>query len=304
MKKVFTIISIISISASATFAQALPNNGFEYWGSASGFATGRGEYGEWPNYWSTLNIHSDIFNAPLTCIRATAVGDVHKGAAALKLVTKIMVGEITNGIATTGSVNSFDKSISEGIAYTGRPDFIVGYYKYTPVSTDNGFVKMILTGAGGDTDTVGIATFNTPNKAVDTYIRFEAPFVYKSANAVVNSLCIISSSASETVHFENSALFIDDLELITKVTGVKQLTSVNVTVEPNPSQDFVMVKNPEMEKTTLVIYDVTGHTMTQQLITDQSTTIYLNDYKNGMYFYSLSSEAGNLIKSGKIIIQK
>lgn len=298
MKKIFTIISIISISASAVFSQALPNNGFEAWTAnptpAYDILTG----------WNTLNTLIGPLGT-ITCFKATAAGDFHTGAAALKLVTKTAaLGQVANGIATTGTIDITKQGISGGIAYTGRPDSIVGYYKYTPVSTDNGFVQMILTGAGGDTDTVGIATFNTPNTTVAAYVRFAAPFVYKSANTVAKSLCIISSSASATVHFEGSALFVDDLDLITKVTGVKQLTSVNVTVGPNPTHDFVMVKNPEMEKTTLVIYDVTGRTMTQQIITDQSTTIYLNEYKNGMYFYSVSTVAGNLIKSGKIIVQK
>jgi hypothetical protein len=297
MKKVFTIISIISISASAAFAQALPNNGFETWTVNPTPAY------DLPTSWNTLNSVTGGFGI-ITCFKAAAVGDFHTGAAALKLVTKTVAGRVVNGIATTGTIDPLKQSISGGIAYTGRPDSIVGYYKYTPANTDNGFVQMILTGAGGDTDTVGIATFNTPNTAVAAYVRFAAPFVYKSANAVAKSLCIISSSASATVQFENSTLFVDDLDLITKPTGVKQLKSVNVTVGPNPTHDFVTVKNPEMANATLVIYDVTGRTMTQQLITNKSTTIYLNEYKNGMYFYSVSTVAGNLIKSGKIIVQK
>ncbi|MEO6904011.1 MAG: T9SS type A sorting domain-containing protein [Bacteroidia bacterium] len=297
MKKVFTIISIISISASTVFAQALPNPGFEAWTVNPTPAY------DIPTGWNTLNTVTGGFGI-ITCFKAVAVGDFHNGAAALKLVTKNVAGQIANGLASTGNIDAIKKSITGGLAYTGRPDSLVGYFKYTPASTDNGFVQMILTGAGGDTDTVGIATFNTPKTTVAAYVRFAAPFIYKSVNAVAKSLCIISSSASATVHFENSALFVDDLDLITKVTGVKQLTSVNVTIGPNPTNDFVMVKNPEMEKATLVIYDVTGRTMTQQLITDQSTTIYLNEYKNGMYFYSVSTVAGNLIKSGKIIVQK
>jgi hypothetical protein len=299
MKKVFTIISIISISASAAFSQALPNNGFEAW-----------TVNPTPAYdilteWNTLNTLIGSLGT-VTCFKATATGDFHSGAAALKLVTKKIAlgGQVVNGIATTGTIDITKQEISGGISYTGRPDSIVGYFKYTPVSTDNGFVQMILTGAGGDTDTVGIATFNTPNTAVAAYVRFAAPFVYKSANAVAKSLCIISSSASATVQFENSTLFVDDLELITKPTGLNQLKSVNVSVGPNPANDFIIVKNSEIAQASFVIYDVTGRVMTQQLITDPSTTIYLNEYKNGLYFYSVSTLSGNLLKSGKIVVQK
>ena len=298
MKKFFTIISVITITATGALAQALPNNGFEAWTPNASPAY------DTPNSWSTLNPTTVTFGGVITCFKATAAGDFHNGTAALKLVTKTVATQVVNGIATTGTIDVLTQKINGGIAYTGRPDSLVGFYKYTPVNTDNGFIQMILTGAGGDTDTVGIATFKTPATTVAAYTRFSAKFTYKSTNAVAKALCIISSSASATVHFDGSILFVDDLDLISIPTDIKESSASNVAVGPNPAADFLIVKNPETANINFLIYDVTGRKMTEQVIVNKTNTIDLNEFKNGIYMYSITNESKKVIKTGRIIVQK
>jgi len=289
------IFSIFSFNI--CFSQALPNSAFEGWTHNSFPA-----YDD-PNGWNTLNSVSGLLGA-ITCYKATAIADIHGGAAALKLVTKNVAGQIANGIATTGTINTTAQTIGGGIAYTGRPDSIVGYYKYTPVNNDNGFVEFQLLGAGGDTDTVGYVRFKTPSASVASYTRFSAPIVYKKTTPVVKSIWIISSSADATTHYVNSTLFIDDLQLINNTSSVVEKQKPQITVGTNPSLGNLIVRNSLLEKASITIYDITGRIILTQSISNLITSIDVSNYPMGLYIYAVTDEKNNVIKTDKLIFQK
>ena len=79
-----------------------------------------------------------------------------------------------------------------------RPDSIVGWYKYTSVSGDNGFIEFQLLGSATTPDTIGYVRFLTPTSSVANYTHFSVPIVYRSPNPVAKSIWIISSSAGFT----------------------------------------------------------------------------------------------------------
>ena len=60
--------------------------------------------------------------------------------------------------------------VGGGVPYTGRPDSIAGWYKYSPTGTDNGFVEFQLLGTASTPDTIGYVRFVTPSAAVASYI--------------------------------------------------------------------------------------------------------------------------------------
>ena len=88
MKKIFTIVSLLSISASGLFAQAdtasyasnwkaTPNPGFENWTAASGYSN--------PNGWSTANSQETITGA-YNVAKATGA-NTKSGTYAVELIT-------------------------------------------------------------------------------------------------------------------------------------------------------------------------------------------------------------------------
>jgi hypothetical protein len=243
MKKIYSLLSIILVSSSA-FAQ-LPNAGFETWTNTA--ASFPAPAYDTPDNWNTLNSTT----APLgqfTCVKGNAAGEFHSGAAALKLITKSIAGQTANGIATTGTINVTSQTIGGGIAFTGRPDSIAGWYKYVSVTGDNGFVELQLLGAGGDTDTVGYVRFVTPSSSVSTYTHFQKVITYRSTAAVAKSIWICSSSKDATTHFAGSTLLIDDLALITNPSGINELSKPELTVGPNPATSVLLIKNPALKK--------------------------------------------------------
>jgi Secretion system C-terminal sorting domain len=297
MKKIYLLVSIFSISIGGAFAQATPNAGFEAW-THSTFPS----Y-DTPNNWDNLNPSTSLLSV-YTCIQATAAADVHSGANAIKLITKSVFGQTANGIATTGTINTTTQTIGGGIPYTLRPDSMVGYYKYTPVTGDNGFAEISLLGAGGDTDTIGYVRFVTPTTTVGTYTRFSAPIVYRSTSPIVKSFWILSSSKDAVTHFVGSTAFFDDLNLVFVSSGINDQPALHVTVFASAATDRIIIKNEVTAKAIVTLYDVTGRKLMVKQVDNGTSYIDTNNLPAGLYIYSVMDENNKIIKTDKLMIQK
>ncbi|MDP1744398.1 MAG: T9SS type A sorting domain-containing protein [Bacteroidota bacterium] len=218
MKKIFTLISILLVSVTGIWAQATPNAGFETWTVQGSFPT----YDACTS-WDSPNSQTAITGI-FVCIKTT---DAHSGSLAMKLVSKSVLGQIAPGVTTTGILPTQNGGvITGGVAYTLRPDSIVGWYKFTPgAAGDNGFVGFRLYGSGGENDSVAVANYNTASATVGTYTRFSQALTYYSTNAVVNSRWLLVSTKDGENAIVNSTLFADDLDLIFKVSDTIALTS-------------------------------------------------------------------------------
>lgn len=302
MKKITTLISIFALSTTVTFAQATPNPGFENWTHVA--ASFPAPAYDIPDNWNNLN-PTTAGLGQITCVKGSAAGEFHSGAAAIKLITKSVLGQVANGIATTGTINTTSQTIGGGISYSLRPDSIVGYYKYTPVTGDNGFAEIQLLGAGGDTDTIGYVRFTTPTTTVGTYTRFSKAIVYRSANPVAKSIWILSSSKDAVTHFVNSTAYFDDLNLaFASSASVTEQAKLQLTVGPNPSNGLFLITNTLINKGDFVLYDVTGRKVLEKKIEGTSAVIDVNGFPIGLYIYAITDEKNNVIKTDRVIIQK
>ncbi len=297
MKKIITLTSALCIYSTILFAQATPNASFDNWthNSFPGYDT--------PNSWDNLNPATGLTGV-FTCFKATAAADVHTGSAALKLITKSVFGQDANGIATTGTINTTTQTISGGIAYTLRPDSIVGWYKCTPVSGDNGFAEILLLGSGGISDTIGHARFLTPATTVSTWTRFSVPIDYYNMNPVVKSIWILSSSKDAVTHNVGSTAFFDDLDLIFVLpTAITEQTFNQISIYPNPVSDYLTIKNNSDSKSVLSLFDMAGRKVAEEKIESDLQAIKVSSLAKGMYIYTLSNAQNSVIKTGKEIIQ-
>jgi hypothetical protein len=300
MKKLYFLVATLFLTGAGITAQnaATPNAGFETWTHTTSTVS----YDD-PTSWNDLNSTTAGFGA-VTCFKATAAGDFHSGAAAIKLVTTSVLGQNANGIATTGTINTSTQAITGGIAYTGRPDSIVGFYKSSPVSTDHGFFQLLLTGTS-NTDTIGYVRFNTPITAVGSYIRFSAPVHYKSTNAVTTSQWLLSSSFGSTGQQVNATVFVDDLDLIFNPAGIKEQELLSgFHVGPNPAQSILSVYNTKLTRATIQFYDITGRQVASSVINEANNVIDLNNFSQGAYLYSIIDENGKTLNYGKVIVRK
>jgi hypothetical protein len=293
LKKLYVILISLLFTHFSGVAQnaATPNPGFENW-------TQLGNRFD-PNNWNNLNPSTAIIGV-LTCTRATGA-DVHSGTYAIKLTTKSVFGVTANGIASTATlITTPPYGVSGGIAYTQRPDSIVGWYRSTPATTaDSGFVQFVLLGAANDT--IGFVRKFFPNTPVGTYTRFSAPVIYSSAATPVNSYWILSSSNPLTP-VVNSAIFIDDIDLIFNPSGVTEVNGnapfeiINTIIDND-----LEVMNTSGRVADLLIFDSTGKRVVSKAVQPGSQKFNLPQLSNGLYFYKFFQAGLKVPVYGKLI---
>lgn len=311
MKKIFTLLSILCISATSIWAQSdtasnstnwvgTPNPGFENWTAFSGYSN--------PNGWNTANSQETTLGS-FNVQQATGA-NAKSGKYAVELITQNELIVTAPGIITTGTIpTSSSGSITGGIAYTQRPDSIVGWYKYTPQGSDNAFAAMYLFGsAANNTDTVAEATFSTvAGKTTSTYTRFSAHFVYRNSDPVANSIWLLSSSNGTSGATVGSSAYFDDIAtVINSTVGIATQTNPgnSIVVYPSPASDHVEVAGVYNTNSTWSMFDITGRKVAEQKLSKGNNRIDVNNFTNGMYIYTVTDENGVSVKTGKIIVQK
>jgi hypothetical protein len=273
---------------------ATPNAGFENWNSLGNRVD--------PADWNTLNPNTAIIGV-LTCTRASGT-DAHSGSYAIKLTTKSVFGVTANGIASTGTlITTPPYGVTGGIPFTGRPDSITGWYKYTPQGADQGFVELQLLGSV-NTDTIGYVRFETPNATVSSFTRFSAPVTYISPNNPSNSIWIISSSRG-TNPVVNSSIIVDDIAMVFNPTSVATISaSNNVQLLNNPASDELHLKLSENSTYLFQLVDISGSVILQKTIDASDASINVAAVKSGLYYYQVKSHQALTTLSGKVVISR
>lgn len=270
---------------------ATPNAGFENW-------TQVGNHYD-PNDWDNLNSNTGILGV-FTCTRASGA-DVHSGTYAIKLTTKSVFGITANGIASTAElITTAPYGVTGGIAYTQRPDSIVGWYKCNPISAaDSGFVQFVL--LDGANDTVGFVRQYMPNTSVTSYTRFSAPIIYFSSATPVLSYWILSSSNPVTPQV-NSSLIIDDIDLIFNPSGISEAGAKSpIQLISNLISDEMQIENKTGKPAQMVIFDSAGRLAFESDVQSGLVRISLNNLNSGIYFYKFDQAGLTVPAYGKLI---
>jgi len=291
-KRYFIMFFILGISKlSDAQNAATPNPGFENW-------TQVGNYFD-PNNWDNLNSNTGILGV-FTCTRATGA-DVHSGTYAIKLITKSVFGVTANGIASTAElITTPPYGVTGGIAYTQRPDSIVGWYKCNPVSAaDSGFVQFVL--LDGANDTVGFVRQYMPNTPVTSYTRFSAPIAYLSFSTPVLSYWILSSSNPVTPQV-SSSIIIDDIDLIFNPSGINEANApAPIQILSNLINDEMEILNRTGKQAQLVIFDSAGRLAFDNDVNPGNEKINLQQLNSGIYFYKFEQAGLTVPVYGKLI---
>ncbi|HTA83072.1 MAG TPA: T9SS type A sorting domain-containing protein [Bacteroidia bacterium] len=90
-----------------------------------------------------------------------------------------------------------------------------------------------------------------------------------------------------------------------KVVGINEIVDNNNTVSfPNPATSELTIKTESLEKGVVKVYDIAGQLIEMDELTNNKTVINTSEYKNGMYFYTLSDSDGNIIGRNKFAVSK
>lgn len=301
MKTLATLILFFSFTLlKAQTNPATPNANFETWTHIAA----NGGYDD-PNGWNCLN----PYTAPpplgvVTCFKDSTTA--RSGKYSMLLVTMTAFSQLIPGTATTGSINPTQQTIDGGIPYQLRPDSMIGWYQYSPVSGDNGDIEFYVFGANHK-DTIGQAFFKTPTNNVAVWTRFSLPVKYSGSSAPDTALWIITSSDNQVSGHPGSKLIVDSLGLVfNNKTGVSTIAnSLNVTISPNPTSGLVTINNySNINSAVFSLYDVTGRKLMGQKIAEGANYIELTGVPAGIYIYSVQDKNSTVIKTGKIVVQQ
>ena len=225
--KTLILLFLLSFNAQFVVAQTtIPNGGFENWQNV-------GSDTEEPTNWNSNKTGGGFANlGPQTLFRDA---DAYAGSFCAKIETQSTFGTAVNGTMTTGKIEAPSLSPSDGYIhtvraeadfnspFTGRPDSIVGYYKYMSVNGDMGKISFALHGdydvenpdqGGSAPFIIGEAEFLTPATDVTTWTRFSLPVTYSSPDSPFYILAIVTSSSAAGTAQQGSILMVDEFEAI------------------------------------------------------------------------------------------
>lgn len=327
MKKTFTLL--FTAFSLASFAQTqITNSDFELWDNA-GSAT------EEPASWNSNKTGTGLASSgPQTCYKETT--GPHGGTACVRVETKYYIIAVVNGNVTTGVVNAPNSNKPEGylsatgankIAFTGRPDSLVGWYKYTQATSGTGATaeigKVLAILHSGDyydpatpvasnhpdlsANKIGDALFLTPAANSTTWKRFSVPFNYVNSSSPAFVMVNITSSDNQTtvapgLTGTGSKLWIDDIQAIYNPTTVKENDfTKNVKVYFNQKTIYVDFLNKDNEQSTLELYNATGQLVSTHAINNNTVNSFdVSNLTSGIYMYKVAGK--NQGKFGKLFI--
>ena len=326
MKLIATLLLSAVAGITANAQTTIANGGFENWGgNASPGVTAE------PTGWYSNQSGSPIATlGPQTCFQDNSI--VHSGTASVRVenATVPIVSTVVNGNVTTGVINAPTNNKSDGyigttkynsttdtrhMAFTGRPDSLVGWYQYTSGGTgEQGKVKAILHVADyydPETPTtyhadptankIGEALFLTPASTVGTWTRFSVPFVYVAGTSAPAYIMInITSSNDQTTTYGGSKMWIDDLQAVYNTTVVENVNANAGAARVYASEKTVYAE--AAERAELNIFDMTGRKVFTSAVTaGRQNSFGLQEMPSGVYLYQLANAATRI--SGKIVLQ-
>ncbi len=234
MRKIFTTVFLATTMFAFSQTQ-ITNAGFESWG-------GSGTSAE-PTSWNSNKTGTGLASSgPQTCFQEAT--NPHSGASCVRVQTTYYIIAVVNGNVTTGVVNASNTDKLKGylsaenadkIAFTGRPDSLAGWYRYTQATSGTGAaaeqakVRAILhSGDYYDPETpyqtnhidlsankIGDALFVSPAANQTTWKRFSVPFNYTSTATPAFIMVNITSSNNQSTVAPSSGvgsiLWVDDL---------------------------------------------------------------------------------------------
>ena len=234
-KNIYSLFAALTFAAVSFSQTQLTNAGFEDWENV-------GTDTEEPIQWNSNKTGGgQAPNGPKTCSRDVSP---HSGTYCAKVKTGLAFGiVVVNGGLTTGNVEAPNTQKSDGyirtiatnaakrMAFTGRPDSIVFWIKFSPQGSDYARVEARLhkgfayapeapvnnNHPDSTQNIIARAEWNNAsasNKTIANWTRISLPFTYVDSRIPQYILITSTSSGNQTGGSNNSTMWLDDFEAI------------------------------------------------------------------------------------------
>lgn len=307
--------------------QQIQNGDFELWENV-GTAT------EEPTYFNSNKTGSSTATlGPQTCFRDASIK--YSGNYSVRIESKLVpvFNTIVNGNLTTGVINAPTTNKADGyigtikyntpsdirrMAFTARPDSLIGYYRYTQGGTnergkitvylhvDDYFDPEAATPYHPDAtpNRIAFAQFVTPAVNTTEWTRFAVPFVYNDSRIPTYIMINCTSSADQLTIVGGSKFWIDDLAVAnTVVTPVRTITQPKEILQVHcyGKTIYIQPSTERVHRLLLTVYDLAGQIVAVQTMDGNRTqSLQVGHLPSAMYLYRI---AGNgFQQTGKLNI--
>ncbi len=311
-KQILSMAVIASLSFTSLAQTTIPNGDFENWLSV-------GQNTERPTNWSSNKSGRGFASAgPKTCSRDT---NGYTGMYCAKVTTAALGAIIVNGSLTTGVVVANTFSAAEGYladvdtvrnAFSGRPDSIVFWYKYTQVGTDYPNVQVRLhvgsvynpeapvnnNHPDSSVNIIGRALWNGPASNQATWARASVPMVYADSRTPQYIFVTTTSSGNLAAPGTGSTLWLDNIQAVYNTTAVSEINAEPIHVYWNGNKLMADLTNESLNGASIQIMNIEGQLVLDAPLKPNTMNAVETTLPSGVFLYQISSDTRNVI--GKI----
>jgi hypothetical protein len=195
-------------------------------------------------------------------------------------------------------------SLGKGVAFVNTIGFMGGVAALT-VYNGNLIVGGGFDSAGGMPDNLIAKWDGSTWSKLGNGI---SPFINNAEQTVwVSALCVNNGSLFAGGSFDTAGgIYTPNIARWTEPVGIDEIQSNSdlVRVYPNPSSGIMSFElGIRNESTTICIYNVLGEKVQSLIVHNSSFIVDLRAQPAGIYLYRITSEKGEFIGSGKLVIQ-
>lgn len=245
------------------------------------FSRDFGDVGVQPSSISNANYEIDIFGM---------IGSGSFDPSTLMNFVQFKGGEVVDG-----KVESISAWLKVGDS-ASTDDYLISATAMKKVSNDS------FTVLGQGMKTVSPAS-------VANYTEITVPIEYLDSTATPDRLVVtIGSAEPSSTLTEYNSVKVDDVSYKLAATNIRipLMTTNDMKVYPVPASDIVyfnLKSNVQPSDCRLVITDLSGRTISQEVLSTQTNEMNVNDWARGVYFYQLINEKTNKQQSGKFVLE-
>lgn len=242
----------------------LPDFGFEQWSS---------QQLETADNWNTLNemlAGEGIENANKST-------DANSGSFAVEMTTvQNMYGDTIPSFVSWGAINFGTMGNPfMPVPYNATPTTFSGAYKYAPQNGDQANIQVLFLQGG----TMIGSHFETISAAA-TYQTFSAPLTIAGTP---DSIVLVAFSGDNP----GSVLLLDDLSFSGGDVSLEEFEKMSVSLYPNPSKDFVMVKSAGTFDVKFI--DLAGNVVLEKKQINGANSINVSRLSRGAYVVQINN---------------